>query len=239
MLVLPLLWHGVAILTSIILTLQYNQYTVGFRGFGYDYNATLGSGTEWFQRTLDWAFSPSVISGGEVLHVNTNRFQDMPYVPIPVIDPHLVLPLGDGIMRFKNDEDEEPPSIEYDWFDFDVEGIVRAPVALPMPEPVEHVPVPLVYFIRQASIRLISYDPAPTPLIGYVSLCTVFFAVGTIICTALLIKARREDEERLRNGWVPDFPPPYREPEPWWRGLIEFFIGETFPPIAPWDLPLR
>ncbi|KZT70942.1 hypothetical protein DAEQUDRAFT_810224 [Daedalea quercina L-15889] len=173
MLVLPLLWQGVAMLTSIILALQYKQYTISFGGFGYDFQATLGFGTEWLQRTLDGTFWPSVISGGDVLHTKADRFHDMPYIPIPVIDPHLVLPLGDGIVRFKNDEDEEPPSIEYDWFDFDVEGIVRAPVALPMLEPVEYVPVPLAFPMRRTCMRYFGFDPAPTPQDEWNSIQTV------------------------------------------------------------------
>ena len=102
------------------------------------------------------------ISGG-ASYVKANRFRNMPYIPIPVIDPHLVLPLGQGIMHFGNDGDNELPSIDYGSLDLDLDGIVRTPVALAMLEHVECVPVPLVYhYLRKPSIRLFHFDPAPT-----------------------------------------------------------------------------
>ncbi|KZT70950.1 hypothetical protein DAEQUDRAFT_764192 [Daedalea quercina L-15889] len=242
MFLLPLLWKGAAMLASVIVAMQYSGLTIVIVGSNSNFRATLGfGGTEWFQRTLDWTFSPSVISGGDVLYAKANRFKDMPYVPIPFIDSHLVFPLGHGIMRFKNDEDDEPPSIEYDWFDVDVEGSVRAPVALPMLEPIEHVQVPLVYLIRRATIRLIGFDPAPTPLPGYFILWYLF-GVGTLICSVLLILSHCEYDHYVHNRGVPlqpDWPLPHREREPWWIRLLRFFIPRTLPPIVPWDLPFR
>ncbi|KZT70934.1 hypothetical protein DAEQUDRAFT_764179 [Daedalea quercina L-15889] len=201
MFLLPLLWKGAAMLASVIVAMQYSGLTVDILGSKFNFQATLGSSTEWFQRTLDWPFWPSVISGGDVLHVKANRFQDMPYVPIPIIDPHLVLPLGHGIMCFKDDEGEEPPLIEYDWFDFDVEGIVRGPVALPMLEPVEHVPVPLVYYLRRTSIGLLGYDPAPTPLHGLCVLIFIFNNIGTAVFITLIWRMRQEERREAREYW--------------------------------------
>ena len=60
MLILPCLWQGIAMLASVLFAMQYSGYTVDFDGSGFSFRSTLGYGTEWFQKTLDWTFWPSV-----------------------------------------------------------------------------------------------------------------------------------------------------------------------------------
>lgn len=186
----------------------------------------------------------------------------MPYIPIPIIDPYLVLPLGLALPTFSDDEDDEVVdmrSIEYDWFDVDVEDIVRVPVGLPILEPVEHVPITFTYRVRDFCVRWFEDDPGSHPFVIFVILAGSISIPMIPVLSYILAGMRREARDAWLNHRSPvyslfnefmgpyygaqywaehryqaaprraDFPPPYKEPSTLWGKLVALVTPATIP----------
>ncbi|TFY54846.1 hypothetical protein EVJ58_g8618 [Rhodofomes roseus] len=190
MLIFPLLWEGASALASVLLLVLGSHLSLNF-GFSFHppcFNMGLGAAP--FQRTIEWKLCPSVLSGSPPL-TKANRFHGMPYIPIPVMGPHLVLPLGLSLPNF-NDQDDEVDAVPSIEFDLDSEGLVRAPVALPTFEPVEHVPITWIYRVRSAGIRWLRHDPGPSKFHNLVFLTGLAVIPIYPGCILHLVKVLRE-----------------------------------------------